>query len=118
VKLSFEDFLELSDSMAPRVFTIASHCLTQRNVIVAASLTEKGLISKYFLTNPPTIRAELRKSTFTDISKWKKVVLVGAGTGLAPFRAFLQQKQFILRQKEEGREGAAPIVTLFFGCKH
>jgi len=38
VKLAFEDFIELSDSMAPRLFTIASHAKTQKNVIVAASI--------------------------------------------------------------------------------
>jgi cytochrome P450 / NADPH-cytochrome P450 reductase len=99
VKLAFEDFVELSDSMAPRLFTIASHYNTERDVVVAASLVENGLISKFFLTKPETMRAELRKSTFADAMKWKKVIFVAAGTGLAPFRAFLQQKVYNLKQK-------------------
>lgn len=90
MKISFEDFVELSDSMAPRLFTIASHAKTQQNVIVAASLVENGLISKFFIERPKTIKAELRKSTFTDAMKWKKVIFVAAGTGLAPFRAYIQ----------------------------
>lgn len=89
--------------MAPRLFTIASHYHTQRNVVVAASLTENGLISKYFLTKPQQMMAELRKSTFTDAMKWKKVIFVAAGTGLAPFRAYLQQKVYLNQQRQEGK---------------
>lgn len=104
--------------MAPRLFTIASHCKTNRNVIVAASLTEKGLISKYLSSKPQQINAELRKSTFTDAMAWKKVILIGAGTGLAPLRAFIQQKIYNLEQQKQGKQVNAPIITLFFGCKH
>lgn len=43
--------------MAPRLFTIASHSKTQNNVIVAASIVENGLISKYFETKPMEIKA-------------------------------------------------------------
>lgn len=52
VKLAFEDLVELSNSMAPRLFTMASHAQTQRNVIIAASLVDNGLISKFILARP------------------------------------------------------------------
>ena len=99
--------------MAPRLFTIASHYHTQKNVVVAASLIPNGLISKFFMAQPDTVRAELRKSTFTDAMKWKKVIFMAAGTGLAPFRGYLQEKQRLIEAEKE-----APLVTLFFGCKH
>jgi sulfite reductase alpha subunit-like flavoprotein len=36
------------------------------------------------------MRAELKKSTFTDAMKWDKVIFIAAGTGFAPFRGYLQ----------------------------
>ena len=104
--------------MAPRLSTIASHAKTQKNVIVAASIVGNGLISKFFLTKPELLRAELRKSTFTDAMQWKKVIFIAAGTGLAPFRAFIQEKIYNIKQKEEGKNVNVPIITLFFGIKH
>ena len=104
--------------MAPRIFTIASHYHTHKNVVIAASLTEHGLISKYFASKPQHIQAELRKSTFSDAMNWKKCIFVGAGTGLAPLRAFLHQKVYNMKQKKEGSEVRVPKISLFFGCKH
>ena len=42
---------------------------------------------------------------------------MAAGTGLAPFRGYLQQKQYVIDSNQEGIP-QVPIVTLFFGCKH
>lgn len=52
VKIGFEDFVELSDSIAPRLFTIGSCYKKQKNVIVMASIIENGLISKFFNSKP------------------------------------------------------------------
>jgi sulfite reductase alpha subunit-like flavoprotein len=38
VQMGFEDFVELSDSIAPRLFTIASSYKKQKNVVVMASI--------------------------------------------------------------------------------
>ena len=97
---------------------MASHAKTQKNVVVVASLLDCGLISKFFLQKPKTIKAELRKSTFTDAMKWEKVIFIAAGTGMAPFRAYIQEKIYLMKQKAEGKDVNIPIITLFFGCKH
>lgn len=57
MKLTFEDFVELSDSVGPRLFTIASSWKAQKNVIIAASLFDDGLISKHFLREPTHMKA-------------------------------------------------------------
>jgi len=101
--MTFVDFVDLCDSMAPRLFTIASHYHTQNNVVIAASLIENGLISKFFLTKPQYVKTELRKSTFTASMDWKKVIYIAAGTGLAPFRGFIQEKVYNLELKKQGK---------------
>lgn len=50
--------------------------------------------------------------------KWKKVIFIAAGTGLAPFRAYIQEKVYNISQKKEGKDVNVPIISLFFGCKH
>ena len=59
------------------------------------------------------MKAELRLSTFKDFSKWKKVIFVAAGTGFAPFRGFLQEKELYMNESKE-----VPLLTLYFGCKY
>lgn len=45
--------------------------------------------------------------------QWEKVIFISAGTGLAPFIGFMQDKEKLIEEKQK-----VPIVTMFFGCKH
>jgi sulfite reductase alpha subunit-like flavoprotein len=80
--------------------------------VVVASIEENGLISKHFKRGPQSIMGELRKCTFPKIERWKKVILIGAGTGFAPFRGYLQEKELAMKENRP-----FPIVTLYFGCR-
>ncbi|KAI7314532.1 riboflavin synthase domain-like protein [Hortaea werneckii] len=60
------------------------------------------------------IHAAVRKSTFKmPPTAATPVVMVGAGTGVAPFRAFVAERS---RLKAMGRDVGA--TKLFFGCRH
>ncbi|KAI7479657.1 hypothetical protein D0860_06086 [Hortaea werneckii] len=60
------------------------------------------------------IHAAVRKSTFKmPPTAATPIVMVGAGTGVAPFRAFVAERS---RLKAMGRDVGA--TKLFFGCRH
>ncbi|KAK7092257.1 methionine synthase reductase-like [Littorina saxatilis] len=44
------------------------------------------------------------------------MIMIGPGTGVAPFIGFLQERQ--LRLEKEGKENSAGETWLFFGCRH
>eukprot|EP01016_Furgasonia_blochmanni_P049775 TRINITY_DN7599_c0_g1_i2.p1 TRINITY_DN7599_c0_g1~~TRINITY_DN7599_c0_g1_i2.p1 ORF type:complete len:301 (-),score=54.52 TRINITY_DN7599_c0_g1_i2:268-1170(-) len=152
VRLSLDALIEVTTRIGPRFFTICSSELAHPNSahIVASMLKEKttptrikeGLCSQYFEAlmaqhragKPQFCRIKIRESSFVlpeDPSR--PILMVGAGTGLAPFRAILQQKQVesqgLLDQKcvscscfstsniDPGEKATLGPLYLVFGCR-
>jgi NADPH-ferrihemoprotein reductase len=60
------------------------------------------------------IHAQVRKSNFRlPVSASHPIIMIAAGTGVAPFRAFLQERE---RMQTMGKE--VGTMLLFFGCRN
>ncbi len=128
-QLPFNIFLEMMPSLAPRYYSISSSPKKERNVcsitvgIVSGPArsgngTYRGICSNYVanLDQGNTFRGAIKetKAGFRlpeDASV--PVIMIGPGTGLAPFRGFLQEREAL--KKDGERLGPA---MLFFGCRH
>ncbi|VDN57921.1 unnamed protein product [Dracunculus medinensis] len=76
----------------------------------------KGVCTNYLLTKMESEKIPIfvRKSTVRLPHKLSTpVIMIGPGTGLAPFRGFLQERSW---QKQQGKE-IGPI-SLYFGCRY
>lgn len=124
--------------LAPRLYSISSSAMIpprQVSLTVAnkptvlvnnLSVTIPGLASS-FLTGPshsdtlnhdplcaPTVHAHIRQTAFKlPVNPTTPVIFVAAGSGIAPFRAFIQERT---RLRSLGRDVGQMI--LFFGCQN
>lgn len=125
----FADFLEFCAKLQPRFYTISSSSKTHpKHIHITVSLSKAqkprdrvhdGVCSTYLAklrANKDKVAVFVRPSTFRppwDESKHAQapppVVMVGPGTGVAPFRAFLQEAAHL---KQAGK----PVsdMVLFF----
>jgi cytochrome P450/NADPH-cytochrome P450 reductase len=128
-ELPFTTYLEMLPLMTPRYYSISSsplvsadRCSVTVGVVRGPSLSGhgdyEGVCSTYFERRDPGARINAfvkdSKSGFRlpdDPSR--PIVMIGPGTGLAPFRGFIQERR---ARKEEGRP-LGPAM-LFFGCRH
>lgn len=129
-ELPFHVFIERLSLLTPRYYSISSSplavgantCSITVGVVQGPAASGTGIysgVSSNYLANRltgDTIYASLRdtKDGFrlpTDVSK--PIIMVGPGTGLAPFRGFLQERSV---HKAQGKS-LAPAM-LFFGCRH
>lgn len=83
----------------------------------SASRRLQGVCTNHILRLTPgsAVRAVIKPSTFrlpSDVSK--PIIMIGPGTGIAPMRAFLQERS--LQRKQLGESAVGPS-TLFFGCR-
>ncbi|GJP33320.1 hypothetical protein CLOM_g17865 [Closterium sp. NIES-68] len=130
----------MAPRLQPRFYSISSHprhapsslhitCAVVRDV-TPAGRTHHGVCSSHLhrhlplLAHPsspssppsPPVRVPvfIRSSHFRPpADPSRPIVMVGPGTGLAPFRAFLQHRALLLKGGESLGE-----ALLFFGCRH
>lgn len=127
-KPPIDHLCELLPRLQPRYYSISSSSkLYPLHVHVTAVLvqyqTPSGRINKGVATTylrgkqpndeDPKVPVFIRKSQFRLPTKCETpVIMVGPGTGLAPFRGFIQERQFM---RDEGKTVGDTI--LYFGCR-
>jgi cytochrome P450/NADPH-cytochrome P450 reductase len=128
-ELPFHAYLEMLSLLAPRYYSISSSpssdpsrlSVTVAVVQGAASSGHrvyKGVCSNYLAGRRAgdTVHATIRETKagfrLPDDSQ-KPIIMIGPGTGLAPFRGFLQER---VARKAKG--AALGPAMLFFGCRH
>src|SRR6201991_847713 len=128
-ELPFHAYLEMLSLLAPRYYSISSspsgdpqRCSVTVGVVEAQASSGrgvyKGVCSNYLSGRRAgdTIHATVRetKAGFRlpdDASV--PIIMIGPGTGLAPFRGFLQERA----ARKAGGATLGPAM-LFFGCRH
>jgi cytochrome P450/NADPH-cytochrome P450 reductase len=128
-ELPFHAYLEMLSLLAPRYYSISSspsgdpsRCSVTVGVVEAPAGsgrgTYKGICSNYLASRRAgeIIHATVRetKAGFRlpdDASV--PIIMIGPGTGLAPFRGFLQERAAL-----KTRGASLGPAMLFFGCRH
>lgn len=128
-ELSFGQYLEMLPLLAPRYYSISSspssqagRCSITVGVVDGPSRSGNGIYrgacSNHLAQagEGAVIHATTRetKAGFRlPDDRARPLIMVGPGTGLAPFRAFLQEREAMAK----AGEALAPAM-LFFGCRH
>jgi NADPH-ferrihemoprotein reductase len=80
----------------------------------------KGVATNFLLNKiptedlKPTVPMYIRKSQFRLPFRFQTpIIMIGPGTGLAPFRGFIQERDFY---RNEGRQIGA--TSLYYGCRN
>ena len=128
-ELPFHTYLEMLSLLAPRYYSISSspsvdpaHCSVTVGVVEAPASsgrgTYKGVCSNYLARRRAgdTIHATVRETKagfrLPDDST-VPIIMIGPGTGLAPFRGFLQERAAL-----KAKGATLGPAMLFFGCRH
>ena len=128
-ELPLQAYVEMLPLMTPRYYSISSSPLATPNrlgitvgVVREPAYSGEGIYEGVASTHIARREAGTRLFTFIKESKSgfalpanpeTPIIMVGPGTGLAPFRGFLQERAALA--KEGVKLGRA---MLFFGCRH
>ncbi|XP_070571456.1 NADPH--cytochrome P450 reductase-like isoform X2 [Ptychodera flava] len=130
VKPPLDHLCELLPRLQARFYSISSSPkLHPESIHVTAVLVDyrtrtgryaKGVATTWLKTKipngpqKPTVPIYVRKSQFRlPFKPTTPVIMVGPGTGLAPFRGFIQERH---HSKEQGKDMGETV--LYFGCRH
>jgi len=124
-KPPIDHLLELLPRLQARYYSISSSPKLNADIVSITAVTTrytigdrliKGVCTNYLSHQSSGSKAPIfvRKSTMRLPHRPNTpVIMIGPGTGFAPFRGFLQERAW---QKEQGKEVGDMI--LFFGCRH
>ncbi|SDD60574.1 cytochrome P450 / NADPH-cytochrome P450 reductase [Bradyrhizobium brasilense] len=128
-ELPFHLYLEMLSLLAPRYYSISSspageaqRCSVTVGVVEAPASSGrgiyKGVCSNYLARRRAgdTVHATIKetKAGFRlPDDNAVPIIMIGPGTGLAPFRGFLQE-----RAARKAQGAALGPAMLFFGCRH
>ena len=128
-ELPFHIYLEMLSLLAPRYYSISSsssvdpaRCSVTVGVVEAPASSGRGIykgVCSNFLARRragDTLHATLRETKagfHLPADSSVPVIMIGPGTGLAPFRGFLQE-----RAARKAKGVALGPAMLFFGCRH
>jgi NADPH-ferrihemoprotein reductase len=126
--IPLEDLLHIVPTIQPRDYTIASSSSVHPDSIhLTVSVTERtspsgvkveGLCSNFLKrlmdTGAQSSKMFVRESSFRlPKSLSTPIVMIGPGSGIAPMRALLQERQFLAK-----KENKTDVVNvLYFGCR-
>ncbi len=129
IQIPLQEFLGLCPALRPRFYSISSSALTSPDTVSLTVGTVEGPawsgrghyrgvassflaglqpgdeVIGYVSTPSPTFAPQTDTST--------PMILIGPGTGIAPFRGFLEER---MAQQETGADVAPSL--LFHGCRH
>ncbi|XP_054168750.1 NADPH-dependent diflavin oxidoreductase 1-like [Oppia nitens] len=121
-RIKFEYIFDLIPAINPRYYSIASSLNVRPNELhlLVAVVSYKtrlkdlryGLCSNWLAIQLPSedscVAIYIKKSNFKIVTDNKPIIMIGPGTGVAPFRAFIEDR--VNRQVTDN--------YLFFGCRY
>lgn len=118
-KINLEDFLPLLRPIQPRLYSIASsvksnpgevHIIVNQLFVDVEGEVRKGVCSTFLSEFPEDSETIMiffeQNEVFKLPAQEKDIIMIGPGTGIAPFRAFMQERE---------ATGAPGKNWLFFG---